>query len=106
MARCRITRSARVLYLVLPEVLGQILFLRTLVGSHFSLVGVRCVFDAFHHFSLERIPFLEQFVNAFRAGALDVRQSLQSARLPARLRTQTFRIEIYSFNALTLSSGR
>jgi len=94
------------LLLVLPKILRQILFLRTLVGSHFSLIGIGSVFYALHDFSLESVTFLEQFINAFRTGALDIRQSLQSARLPARFRTQTFRVQIYGFNALPFSAGR
>jgi hypothetical protein len=89
---------------VFPEILGQIFFLRTLMGSHFPLVGIRGVFYALHHFSLESVAFLEQFVDAFRIGALNIRQSLQSPRLPAGFRTQTFRFQIYGFNALPFSA--
>ena|ERR1700722_438667 len=89
---------------VFPEILGQILFLWTLMSSHFPLVCIRGVFYALHHFRLESITFLEQFINAFRISALNIRQSLQSPRLPAGFRTQTFRFQIYGFNALPFSA--
>ena len=43
---------------VFSEILGQIVFLRPLMGSHFSLVSIRRVLDALHDFSFEGVPFL------------------------------------------------
>ena len=56
--------------------------------------------------SLKGIAFLKQLVNAFRTGALNIGQSLQSSRLPAGLRTQTLWVQVNSFNALTFTTRR
>src|ERR1700730_12324669 len=98
--------SARGTASVFPEILGKFFFLWALVGSHFSFVGIGCVFYALHDFSLKGVAFLEQFVNAFRTGFLNMRQSLQSARLPAGFRICPFRVQVDCFNALAFAAGR
>ena len=45
--------------------------------------NVSGTFHTRYHAGLEGVPFLKQFVDTFRIGALEVRQALQVSRLPA-----------------------
>ena len=47
------------------------------------LSSVSGTFHTRYDAGFERVPFLKQFVDALRIGALEVRQALQVSRLPA-----------------------
>jgi len=53
------------------------IILRHLVGVDFSLLIVFCMFDPVHDAGLKSVSFLDQLVNAFGVGDLNIRQSLQ-----------------------------
>src|SRR5207302_499760 len=71
-------RSFRVPWAGCRSVLIQI-FSGNIIFRHFvgvNLCLVLHIFHAFHNFSLERISFFQQFVDAFRIGAPAIRKSL------------------------------
>jgi hypothetical protein len=51
--------------LILVEILFGNVILRNLAGANSALAGSIGMFDTGDHVSLESIPLLEQFVNAF-----------------------------------------
>src|SRR6266850_4864968 len=77
--------------------------LRHLMRVNFPLVSVIGVFHALHHVGLERVSFLEQLVHTLRIRTLDVGQSLQISRLPARPRSQSLQCECHRIHALAFS---
>ena len=58
------------------------------MGVDFAFVP--SVLHALHHVGLERVSFLEKFVDTLGSSASDVGQSLQISRLPARASSQPF----------------
>src|SRR5437879_13870072 len=67
---------------VLVVVLFRHVVLRHFVRAHFALVRVRSVFHSAHYPRFERLSFLQQFVRAFRVGALN---HGNAAKIPAAL---------------------
>src|SRR6266699_3163250 len=67
---------------VLVVVLFRHVVLRHFVRAHFALVRVRSVFHSAHYPPFERLSFLQQFVRAFRVGALN---HGNAAKIPAAL---------------------
>ncbi|MGA3293560.1 MAG: hypothetical protein ABSE45_06195 [Candidatus Acidiferrales bacterium] len=51
------------------------------MSADFALVRIGRIFHATNHVSLERLTFLDQFLDAFRISILCTGQSLQIARL-------------------------
>src|SRR5579862_8087406 len=76
---------------ILIQVFVGNIVLRHFVGVNFPFVGVIGVFDASDCVCFEGVPFVKQLVDAFRICTLDVRQSLQVARLSSRRRGRTFK---------------
>src|SRR6266513_2603548 len=67
---------------VLVVVLFRHVVLRHFVRAHFALVRVRSVFHSAHYPRFERLSFLQQFLRAFRVGALN---HGNAAKIPAAL---------------------
>src|SRR6184192_2028314 len=65
---------------VLVVVLFRHVVLRHFLRAHFALVRVRSVFHSAHYPRFERLSFLQQFVRAFRVGALN---HGNAAKIPA-----------------------
>jgi hypothetical protein len=77
-------KAARSLLFV--QIFAGNVVLRRLMRANFLTLSIPSVFHAHHYVGLERVPFPEQFVHAFRICAFNVGQSLQISRLPARTR--------------------
>jgi hypothetical protein len=67
--------------LVFVQILARHVILWHLVGVDFLLVGVVGSLHTANHVGLERVPFLEQFVDALRIRGFEVGQSLQISSL-------------------------
>src|SRR5260370_3136115 len=61
---------------------------RELARGDLTLIGIGRVLDAADHLGLVGLPFLEQLLDAFRAGDLVARQPHGVARLAAGLRAE------------------
>ena len=84
-------------YLLLSSYLNHALFVKVFAGhvvfghftgAYFPDTAFSSVLDARDYSRLERVPLLDQLVNAFRICALDVGQTLQISRLRARTRSR------------------
>src|SRR5438876_4289751 len=74
---------------VLVVVLFRHVVLRHFVRAHFALVRVRSVFHSAHYPRFERLSFLQQFVRAFRVGALNHGNAAKSPSAISRDRKST-----------------
>ena len=79
----QVFESSRKTPSVLIQVLVRDIILWHFMRVYFSLVGVVSCLNAGHGTSLEQVPFLRQFVHAFRVRLLRLRQALQVSRLTA-----------------------
>ncbi len=74
--------------LVLIEILVGDVVHRHLTRTNFTRAGALRVLDPRHHAGFERVPFLEQLVDALRIHELVVRESLKVSRLRTRRHSQ------------------
>ena len=80
-----ITRSVQRLFILILIFFGDIV-LRNFVSMNLFFIGIPGIFHSGDDSGLERVPFLDEFVDAFGIHAFDVRETLQIAGLHGRLR--------------------